>query len=178
MNRGRFHPPRACGSISQSELWLTARGIAVSLLTLTLIFAACARNESVQKSDPPSTIEIPAPQPPIEESQVERDSLSTEPHLLEGSGIAVWAKGFQGRFITGLDGALYESYREATIENVQRMLKDRGLYAGPINGILDRPTMRSIFAFQEANEILQRCGIPTPHTRKMLKQGSHTDLSS
>ena len=178
MNRGGFHPPRACGAISPSELWFTARGIAASVLAVALIFAACARNESVQRSDPPSVIETPAPQPPIEESPEERDSLPAEPHLLEGSGVTVWAKGFQGRFITGLDGALYAAYREATIENVQRTLRDRGLYAGPVNGILDRPTMQSIFAFQEANDILQRCGIPTPHTRKMLMQGSHTDLSS
>jgi hypothetical protein len=47
---------------------------------------------------------------------------------------------------------------------------------GPINGVLDGPTMRAIYAFQEANH-LQLCGVPTPHTRKMLAQGSHTDLT-
>jgi hypothetical protein len=45
-----------------------------------------------------------------------------------------------------------------------------------MNGNLDWPTMMSIYAFQEANN-LQRCGVPTPRTRKMLEQGSHTDLS-
>jgi hypothetical protein len=45
-----------------------------------------------------------------------------------------------------------------------------------MNGILDSTTMKSIYAFQQANH-LQRCGVPTPHTRKMLEQGSHTDLS-
>ena len=76
----------------------------------------------------------------------------------------------------GFDGGLYEPYRPAVIEHVQKALRDRGLYGGPMNGILDRPTMKSIYAFQKANN-LQRCGVPTPHTRKMLKQGSHTDLS-
>ena len=88
--------------------------------------------------------------------------------------MTVWAKGVP--FIAGLDGALYDPYRPAAIERVQKALRERGLYVGPINGILDRPTMKSIYAFQEANK-LQRCGVPTPHTRKMLEQGSHTDLS-
>ena len=52
-----------------------------------------------------------------------------------------------------------------------------GSTPGPVNGILDLPTMKSIFGFQKANYHLQRCGIPTPHTRKMLEQGSHTDLT-
>jgi hypothetical protein len=79
--------------------------------------------------------------------------------------------------IAGLDGGLYEPYRPAAIHRVQKTLKDRGLYTGPMNGILDLPTMKSIYAFQEATPNLQRCGIPTPYTRKMLEQGSHTDLS-
>jgi hypothetical protein len=137
----------------------------------------CARNEPVHKSDPSVAIEAPPPQPPTELNQLGR-FLPTEPQLLEGSGVTVWAKGFQGQLIAGLDGGLYEPYRHATIERVQKALRDRGLYAGPMNGVLDRPTMKSIYAFQEANDSLQRCGVPTPHTRKMLKQGSHTDLSS
>jgi len=98
-----------------------------------------------------------------------------EPHPLEGSGITVWAKRFRGLSIAGLDGALYDPYRPAAVQRVQRSLRERGLYEGPLNGILDRPTMKSIYAFQVANN-LQRCGVPTPHTRKMLEQGSHTDL--
>jgi hypothetical protein len=102
--------------------------------------------------------------------------LPQESQLLEGSGVAVWAKGYPGLFIAGLDGALYDAYPLATIQRVQQALKERGLYAGPMNGILDSPTMKAIYAFQEASK-LQRCGVPTPHTRKMLEQGSHTDLS-
>ena len=78
--------------------------------------------------------------------------------------------------ISGLDGALYLPYRPATIQWVQKALRERGLYEGPMNGILDWPTMKSIYAFQEANK-LQRCGVPTPRTRQMLEQGSHTDLT-
>jgi hypothetical protein len=47
-----------------------------------------------------------------------------------------------------------------------------------INGILDTPTMKAIYTFQQANHNLQVCGVPTPRTRKMLEQGSHTDLAS
>ena len=90
----------------------------------------------------------------------------------------VWARGLAGYFIAGMDGGLYEPYRAATIERVQQSLRDRGLYAGPINGILDTPTMKALFAFQQANHNLQLCGIPTPRTRKLLEQGSHTDVTS
>jgi peptidoglycan hydrolase-like protein with peptidoglycan-binding domain len=80
--------------------------------------------------------------------------------------------------IAGLDGELYEPYRSLAIEQIQRAIKKRGLYAGPINGILDMPTMKAIYTFQQANHNLQVCGVPTPRTRKMLEQGSHTDLPS
>jgi hypothetical protein len=38
--------------------------------------------------------------------------------------------------------------------------------------------MEALYTFQMASKILQRCGIPTPFTRKMLEQGSHTDPAS
>jgi len=101
-----------------------------------------------------------------------------ETGTLEGSGQMAWANGLTGYFIAGLDGALYEPYRAATIERIQQSLKARGLYAGPMNGILDSPTMKALYAFQEANHNLQLCGVPTPRTRKMLAQGSHTDVVS
>ena len=82
------------------------------------------------------------------------------------------------RPIRGLDGLLYEPYKAVTIERTQRALRDRGLYSGPINGILDPPTMQAIYAFQKASYNLQMCGVPTPRTRMMLEQGSHTDPES
>jgi hypothetical protein len=100
------------------------------------------------------------------------------PQLPGTTGHTVWARGFEGDLIQGLDGAVYIAYDAATIKQVQSVMKDRGLYAGPINGVLDPPTMESIFTFQEANLYLLRCGIPTPRTRKLLEQGSHTDVSS
>ena len=171
----RFCRSRACDAILQSELWLTVRAC---LLTVALMdITSCGRNDPVPKLDSPAAIEPSTLQPPSELNQLGR-SLPTEPQLLEGSGVTVWAKEFQGQLIAGRDGALYEPYRRATIEHVQKALTERGLYAGPVNGILDRPTMKSIEEFQEANYNLQRCGVPTPRTRKMLQQGSHTDLSS
>jgi hypothetical protein len=174
MNEGTFCPSRAFAAIPQSKLWLTVRAVAAVLLAIALTgITGFAQNEPVQKSDSPAAIGVPAQQPPALKQL--RGALPREPQLLEGSGVAVWAKEFQGQLI-GLDGALYEGYRSAIIEYVQKALRDRGLYGGPMNGILDRPTMKSIYAFQEANN-LQRCGVPTPHTRKMLQQGSHTDLT-
>ena len=97
------------------------------------------------------------------------------PHKVIAATAAVRAKHHHKLFIAGLDGAQYIPYHPVTIQRVQRALQERGLYTGPMNGILDWETMKSIYAFQEANK-LQRCGVPTPHTRKMLEQGSHTDL--
>ena len=77
--------------------------------------------------------------------------------------------------VTGLDGGLYEAYRPGTIERVQRALIARELYRGPVNGILDEPTLKAIYAFQKMTRTLQVCGVPTPRTRKLLEQGSHTD---
>ena len=87
----------------------------------------------------------------------------------------VWERKAHGALITGLDGVLYEAYRPGTIERVQRSLIARDLYRGPVNGILDEPTIQAIYAFQKMTRTLQVCGIPTPRTRKLLEQGSHTD---
>jgi hypothetical protein len=70
---------------------------------------------------------------------------------------------------------MYDPYKPATIERTQRALRDRGLYSGPISGILDPATMQAIYDFQKASYHLQMCGVPTPRTRMMLEQGSHTD---
>ena len=167
----------------------SVRITAVCLFTLAVMsISGCVRTEPVQKS--PAEIEkrmsrqteapnrqTEAPTQQTEPPKQVSPPLPVEPPLLEGSGVTVWAKEFEGQLIEGLDGSVYEPYVRATIERVQKALVDRGLYMGPVNGILDLPTMKSIFAFQKANYHLQRCGIPTPHTRKMLEQGSHTDLN-
>jgi hypothetical protein len=101
-----------------------------------------------------------------------------EPQVLEDSGKILWAKGYEGILIAGFDEGVYEPYGHGVIERVQRALRNRGLYSGPVNGILDKPTMEALYTFQMASKILQRCGIPTPFTRKMLEQGSHTDPAS
>src|SRR5262249_36522280 len=51
------------------------------------------QNEPVQKSTPPTSTESPTPQ-----------LLPQAPKLLEGSGVAVWAKDYERLFIAGLDG--------------------------------------------------------------------------
>jgi hypothetical protein len=62
-----------------------------------------------------------------------------------------------------------------TVERVQHALAARGLYGGPVHGVLDRPTMEAIYAFQKAHFGLELSGVPSPRTRKMIEQGSHTD---
>jgi hypothetical protein len=109
--------------------------------------------------------------PGIEES--ERRG-SEEARSLEGRGETVWAAGFEGELVRGVDGELYPAYNFWTIEHVQTLLARRGLYGGPVNGVLDMPTMSAIAAFQQATQALQVCGVPTPRTRLFLEQGSHT----
>jgi hypothetical protein len=163
----------------RSGIWTNA---ARFLLVALLMMYACTRDRSPQKA----STELPraehqpeqttTPSPPQPRELPEPSATATQ--SLEGSGKMAWAKGFAGQLIAGLDGELYEPYRTVTIERIQRLIRERGLYTGPINGILDTPTMKAIYAFQEATHILQVCGVPTPRTRKMLEQGSHTDLSS
>jgi hypothetical protein len=63
------------------------------------------------------------------------------------------------------------------IEGIRRELKVRGPYSGPVNGVLDKPTMKAIYAFQRMAGTLQICGVPTLRTRRLLEQGSHADPS-
>jgi len=116
----------------------------------------------------------------IRSSQLARTANEVVPRQLieassAGAGETVWAKNFEGKLIAGMDGALYEPYRASTIESIQAALRTRGLYNGPLNGILDRPTMKAIYEFQQATYSLQVCGVPTPRTRMILTRGSHTD---
>jgi hypothetical protein len=122
----------------------------------------------------PAVIE-PQQQRPALQPKEAKEGPAVETESLEGSGKPVWAKGFEGQLIAGLDGEEYEPYRRSTIEFTQRALRERGLYSGAINGILDMPTMKAIYAFQKGSRSLQLCGVPTPLTRSLLMQGSHTD---
>ena len=129
-------------------------------------------------AETPAAQSRPVPETAAPPSPVKKDDVpEAEPQPLTGSGQAIWAEGFAGQMVQGLDGGLYPSYHAATIRRVQSLLKERNVYSGPINGVLDRPTMDSIYAFQEATHALQRCGVPTPNTRKLLEQGSHTDVA-
>jgi len=162
-------------------------GVASAVLAMLITIGGCARNHPVEQTssvpapqNEPQVVQPPQPPPapPAPPPDATREPRTSAPQPLEGSGQTVWAKGFRGLFIAGLDGGLYDPYRAATVERVQRILTNRGLYSGPINGVLDPPTIQSIYAFQQANRNLQMCGIPTPHTRKLLEQGSHTDVGS
>lgn len=175
MKGRRFDPSPARDAVPR-ERWKIIGAIMAVLLAIGLIGkSGCIWNCVHPESELSHAVAPSLPPRPPDLKQVSRP-LSEDQHLLEGSGVTVWAEGFEGQLIAGLDEVLYEPYRSSVIKRVQQALRDRGIYAGPINGILDRPTMKSIFAFQESQYILPRCGIPTPHTRKMLEQGSHTDL--
>jgi len=157
-------------------------GVTYILAVAFIMTSGCRENRpaKTERTESRSVGQQPAPSlpPPLPPPTQRRAAPTPEPEALEGSGRMVWAKGLAGYFVAGMDGGLYEPYRAATIEHVQQSLRDRGLYAGPINGILDLPTMKALFEFQQANHNLQLCGIPTPRTRKLLEQGSHTDVTS
>ena len=189
MNRGSADSRRlegAAGKIPAGGI----RRIAGGLLTAMLIaVSGCEVTPPVRElgiETPPTAPPLPSPvegvAPPSgardaeEDAEDFRETVRTESAeivSLEGSGEMVWAEGFVG-VIAGLDGELYEAYLPVTIERIQEVLRARGLYAGPVNGILDAPTMQAILAFQEASYALERSGIPSPRTRRLLEQGSHT----
>jgi len=160
----------------------------VSGCLLTVLFSGlcgCASREPVREatvSESPSSQPPPPPPKDSVEAEAKPDpdpnpnpSTDVQPEPPESIGKTVWATGFQGELISGVDGELYESYRSTVIERVQQALRSRNLYEGPINGVLDVPTQQAIYTFQQAVHGLQVCGVPTPRTRLMLEQGSHTD---
>ena len=163
---------------------LSARAQALFLSAALIAIFGCVAGERPQEqvpgpSAPPPNQSLPLPTLPLEpprKSEVAEIQEAT-PQLPGTTGKTAWAQGFEGDLIMGLDGELYVAYNEATIKHVQSVMKNRGLYSGPVNGILDPPTMESIYTFQEANIYMLRCGVPTPRTRKLLEQGSHTDAS-
>lgn len=165
------------------QAYLGARARAVFLGAALIAISGCITGEPQQALPPPSEgappqSSLPLPVTPPEPRQSEEAEIQEAmPQLPGTTGHTAWAEGFEGDLILGLDGALYVAYDAATIKHVQSVMKDRGLYAGPLNGVLDPPTMESIYTFQEAIPYLQRCGVPTPRTRKLLEQGSHTDVS-
>ena len=161
--------------------------VACVLVSVLIVITGCTRRQSSrQEATKPAVKEHPfrlrasspstPPSPPVLSDPGGREKPG--PQVLEDSGKILWAKGYEGILIAGFDDGLYEPYLHAVVERVQLALRARGLYIGPVNGVLDKPTMESLYAFQKANKILQRCGIPTPFTRKMLEQGSHTDPAS
>jgi hypothetical protein len=155
------------------------RACAVCLAAVLLALPGCAEHKQEQASQPSVNEPQTVPTPPLEPSdRPERTEVQETAAPLPGSGQTAWAQGFEGRLIMGLDGELYLPYSATTIMHVQSVMKNRGLYAGPLNGVLDAPTMESIYTFQEATHSLLRCGVPTPRTRKLLEQGSHTDIAS
>ena len=146
-----------------------------------IAISGCAEHKQEQPSKPSVNERQTVPKPPVptpllkSSGKPEREEVQETMEPLPGSGQAVWAQGFEGELIMGLNGGLYPRYGATTIQHVQSVMKNRGLYAGPLNGVLDAPTMESIYKFQAAY-YLERCGVPTPRTRQLLEQGSHTDI--
>jgi hypothetical protein len=164
----------------------TVRAVCLGAALIALSGCIAEDKDPVPAAEPPITQSRPLPETPLAapaKPAQAADARETEPQPdnvnggSDGTGRPVWAEGFAGQMVQGLDGGVYPAYQPATIRRVQSVLKERSLYSGPINGVLDRPTMASIYAFQEATYALQRCGVPTPRTRKLLEQGSHTDAA-
>jgi hypothetical protein len=163
---------------------LGARARAIFFGAALIAISGCVAGEHPSEQAPGPSAGPPPDQSPLPPTTLESPRRSEEAEIQEATpqlpgttGRTPWAHGFEGDLILGLDGALYVAYDATTIRRVQSVMKDRGLYSGPLNGVLDPPTMESIYTFQEANPYLLRCGVPTPRTRKLLEQGSHTDVA-
>jgi putative peptidoglycan binding protein len=135
------------------------------VIAVAIATSSCTRNEGVKT---PVAVAASEPEQPITPARVELEFQLTEVQLEPDSGKTLGAEGFFG-------GGSYEPYRPKAIERIQRALKVRGLYGGPLNGVLDKSTMKAIYEFQRMAGTLQICGVPTPRTRRLLEQGSHTD---
>jgi hypothetical protein len=184
-------PMQQNGAPLQYRLGARARAVFLSVVLMAMSGCVAGERPGEQAPGPPVSTppdhSLPLPTTPLEsppEAPPEAPRKSEEAEIQEATaqlpgttGQPAWAKGFEGDLILGLDGALYVAYDATTIKQVQSVMKERGLYSGPLNGVLDPPTMESIYAFQQANPYLLRCGVPTPRTRKLLEQGSHTDVS-
>lgn len=175
-------------TMSRIQYFFGFRSCAVCLAAVLMAISGCAEQKREQASKPSVNESTPKPSvnesqtlptPPLESSdRLDRAEVQETAAPLPGSGQMAWAKGFEGELIMGLDGEVYPPYSATTIRHVQSVMKNRGLYSGPLNGVLDAPTMESIYTFQDATHNLLRCGVPTPNTRELLEQGSHTDIGS
>jgi hypothetical protein len=171
-------PMEQNGAPPHDGFCVRVRAICLSAALLAVFGCAGGEHKQQQKTELPASQSQPLAATPLESphksEQAEIQETAVE---LPGGGQTPWAKGFEGELIMGLDGQLYDAYNAATIKHVQTLMTNRGLYSGPVNGVLDPPTMESIYSFQEASHSLLKCGVPTPRTRKMLEQGSHTDVA-
>jgi hypothetical protein len=118
-------------------------------------------------SEPTAEIEEPAVERAAADTAAPKEAVDMEP-LLE-------AKRQHGQapagLIVGLDGAEYPAYAEDLILEVKRALKDKKLYRGIVDGVLDESTMAAIARFQQMNE-LHASGVPSPQTRELLTAGT------
>jgi ferric-dicitrate binding protein FerR (iron transport regulator) len=91
--------------------------------------------------------------------------------IIGGACLALLWWAAPARAATGLDGRWYPSYRRDVVRWVQQVLKAANVYAGPVNGKLDGPTMEGLQQFQ-VKAGLHRSGVPTPLTRRALREAA------
>lgn len=129
--------------------------------------AASAPAPVVEPPSEPAPVEPAEPAPPMEPQ--EAPMPAAQPSTAQYWDDTVWVAGKEGTLIRGVDGGEYDPYAVSTVQEVQQALTSKGLYNGPISGVLDQATMDAIAEFQKSNA-LQVCGVPTPRTREALLQ--------
>ena len=121
------------------------RACTVCLAAVLMVISGCAEQKEKQASKPPVNESQSKPsvsesetvqKPPLESSDTQERAEVQETEVpLPGSGQTAWAQGFEGELIMGLDGGLYPPYSATTIMHIQSVMKNRGLYSGPLNGM-------------------------------------------
>src|SRR5262245_19618314 len=126
MNRAAFHHLGRSSATLRSRSASICQIVTYCLLTVLVAVSGCrsvepARELPVERPES----EAAPPQPlPVPDEQPKQDVLSEpESQSLEHSCETVWAAGFRGELIVGVDGALYEPYSRFAIERVQRALR-------------------------------------------------------
>src|SRR5262245_55372439 len=98
---------RARNAARQSKIFSIACLCVAWFLIVPALHATAEPAQELAKS----LSRAPGRQPDTRRDANDTGRSSSEPTITEGSGITVWAGGFEGQLIAGLDGALYSPYR-------------------------------------------------------------------
>lgn len=154
------------GAMRRSSL---RRLIAFAALGGSLVLSGCGGEGESVESEPAEEMAPVAPPPsqPEPEPEPEPEPGPDISEVRVPADHPVWSPEHAG-VLLGLDGRLYEGLGPTTAGRVQQALSDQGFYQGGVDSDFDRDTMEAVADFQ-AEHGLRPTGVPTPHTRSVIR---------